>query len=556
MSFSYAQYSGDGATVNFTIPCPYINAADISVKVNGAVTAFTFLDSTHIHLAAAPANGAVVEVRRTTNKSSANVIFQDGSTLGKLDLNNSVTQLLYITEEAFDASAAALPLNSLNIYDAGSKNIINVADPVNPQDAATKHYMDVVATAAASSATAASNSATASAASATAAANSATAADASNTSAANQVTLAAAQVALATTQAGNAATSATNASTSASNAATIAAGVLATSTTSNSVGTGAKTFTTQSGKQFQAGQYVLISDSANSANFMHGTVTSYSGTSLVINSLDIGGSGTKASWNISISGTQGSQGIQGNTGPTGTFPMIAAAGTSDAITAAYNPAITLADQTLAAFVISATNTTTTPTFAPNGLTAHTVTARGGATLLVGDLPQNGVAIVEYNLANTRWELLNPAKSAVTSVFGRTGVVAATAGDYDGTAINMNGSTLTKPDIKGWYEVAEAVSSSAGAITYNYANGNVKTTPLTENITTMTLSNWPTTGKHGKLTLYITQGASAFTIAWPGAVTWGAAGAPDLSTVSKAYCIVLTTVNGGTTVYGMLGGSAL
>lgn len=84
-------------------------------------------------------------------------------------------------------------------------------------------------------------------------------------------------------------------------AANFAAAILATSVSSNTIGLGALTFTTQTGKQFAPGQFVLIS---SGANYVHGTVTSYIGTSLVINSLNTAGTGAFASWNISISGPQ------------------------------------------------------------------------------------------------------------------------------------------------------------------------------------------------------------------------------------------------------------
>ncbi len=91
------------------------------------------------------------------------------------------------------------------------------------------------------------------------------------------------------------------------------------------------------------------------------------------------------------------------------LPCVTAAGTADAITADYSPNLTLTDLTLAAFVATGKNTIGAPTFAPDGLTAHEITKRGGQPLYIGDIPAAGyVCIVEYNSANTRWELLNPA----------------------------------------------------------------------------------------------------------------------------------------------------
>lgn len=94
----------------------------------------------------------------------------------------------------------------------------------------------------------------------------------------------------------------------------------------------------------------------------------------------------------------------------GGFPVAAATGTVDAITATFSPAITLADKTICTVVAAGANTSTTPSFAPNGLTANTITKQGGQALAAGDIPRAGfVALLQYDLANTRWELLNPAK---------------------------------------------------------------------------------------------------------------------------------------------------
>jgi hypothetical protein len=75
-----------------------------------------------------------------------------------------------------------------------------------------------------------------------------------------------------------------------------------TSSTSHTVSTGAKTFTVSSGKSFFAGMYLTIaSTAAPTTNGLFCQVTSYSGTSLVVNVIAIQGSGTIASWSISLS---------------------------------------------------------------------------------------------------------------------------------------------------------------------------------------------------------------------------------------------------------------
>ena len=94
-----------------------------------------------------------------------------------------------------------------------------------------------------------------------------------------------------------------------------------TSTTSNSIGTGSKTFTVSSGKPYQAGTPLRIADAAAPAtNFLDAVVTSYSGTTLVVEAIGYGGSGTLTSWTVNIGGAKtidGTLGVsQGGTGAT------------------------------------------------------------------------------------------------------------------------------------------------------------------------------------------------------------------------------------------------
>jgi ribosomal protein S6E (S10) len=95
-----------------------------------------------------------------------------------------------------------------------------------------------------------------------------------------------------------------------------------TSTSSVAIGTGSKTFTTaDSGKPYQAGTPLRIADAAApETNFMDAIVTSYSGTTLVVDVFGYAGSGTKTSWTINIGGAKTVDGTlaiaQGGTGAT------------------------------------------------------------------------------------------------------------------------------------------------------------------------------------------------------------------------------------------------
>lgn len=131
----------------------------------------------------------------------------------------------------------------------------------------------------------------------------------------SQATISTAEAVISTTQATtstNAASTATTqagiATAAAAAAAAYSIALTATSATSLTIGLGTKTFTTQASKGFVANQFFSAISSANNANYMHGTVTSYSGTSLVVNVTDIGGSGAHTDWTLSVSGSQGPTG--------------------------------------------------------------------------------------------------------------------------------------------------------------------------------------------------------------------------------------------------------
>lgn len=87
-----------------------------------------------------------------------------------------------------------------------------------------------------------------------------------------------------------------------------------TSATSLAIGSGTKTFTTQSGKAWTVGQFVLAS--YDITRYMIGQVVSYSGSTLVLSVPSDGynSGGTFASWTLNLTGKRGGQGSTGNTG--------------------------------------------------------------------------------------------------------------------------------------------------------------------------------------------------------------------------------------------------
>lgn len=70
------------------------------------------------------------------------------------------------------------------------------------------------------------------------------------------------------------------------------------STTSNSVSVASKTFTTQAERDFTVGGSVMLISNASPSNYMIGTLTSYSSTTMVVNVTTAIGSGTYTDWII------------------------------------------------------------------------------------------------------------------------------------------------------------------------------------------------------------------------------------------------------------------
>ena len=102
------------------------------------------------------------------------------------------------------------------------------------------------------------------------------------------------------------------------------------------------------------------------------------------------------------------------------FTAAAAGGTGDAITATLNPPLTsLIDKIRVWITAAAANTTTIPTFSPNGLTAKTIVKWSNTPLLPGDIPgANAIILLEYNSTLDKWVLIDPAnntKSASTTL---------------------------------------------------------------------------------------------------------------------------------------------
>ena len=133
-----------------------------------------------------------------------------------------------------------------------------------------------------------------------------------------------------------------------------------------------------------------------------------------------------------------------------------AAGTVDAITATYSPALlAFTNGIVLRFRPTGVNTSTAPTFSPNGLTAKTIVKGANQPLLAGDIA--GVAAwaeVQYDLTLDKWVLINPATVTVKQIQSISASVAV-------NALTISASLLSL-DFRSTALGSGAVTTVAGA----------------------------------------------------------------------------------------------
>ena len=144
MSFlARVSYTANGNTNTFSFSFPYILTSHVKAYVDGVEdTSITFPTASSVQLSSTPANGAVVLIQRITPSDARLVDFQDGSVLTSSDLDQSADQNFFLSQETSDNVQSKLGLNASDRFDALNKRIINLANPVDNQDAVTKHYLE------------------------------------------------------------------------------------------------------------------------------------------------------------------------------------------------------------------------------------------------------------------------------------------------------------------------------------------------------------------------------------------------------------------------------
>jgi hypothetical protein len=106
-----------------------------------------------------------------------------------------------------------------------------------------------------------------------------------------------------------------------------------------------------------------------------------------------------------------------------------------------------------------------------------------------------------------------------------------------------------PEGDPWSKPIE-VGTTSGSVTISYTPGKVVRLTLGANVTSFTITNWPTPNTLGRLLLEIYYAGSYGINSWPAAVRWPADAVPALSSeAGKSDSILLWTTDGGSTVKG-------
>lgn len=115
------------------------------------------------------------------------------------------------------------------------------------------------------------------------------------------------------------------------------------------------------------------------------------------------------------------------------------------------------------------------------------------------------------------------------------------------ALQISDQELRRPILLDYAIKHNSISSSAGILTIDLTTGNSFVTTLTENVTTVTISNPPVTGAYGQFVIKIIQdgGGGAFTVTWPASVKWPSGTAPVITVTNNAIDeITLRTIDAG------------
>jgi hypothetical protein len=141
------------------------------------------------------------------------------------------------------------------------------------------------------------------------------------------------------------------------------------------------------------------------------------------------------------------------------------------------------------------------------------------------------------------------KTRINNYTGNIGVNLTSAPSVE---LHVVGNILAE---KTYMEKTSAPTISSGSLTLNLNNGSIFLVSLNGAITSITISNTPSTSNTAVgFSLIFTADGTARSVTWPASVKWAAGTAPTLtSTNTKKDVLSFVSTDNGTTWLGFVGG---
>lgn len=141
MAYSWQEQIKPAGTRDIQCDIEYLDKSYIHMYLDGVeTTGYTWTSATNIRLNSALTANTTVLLIRKTEREYLYIEFASGSPFIEVNVDSQNTQFLHLAQELVEGRA--IPGFYGNISMNGYR-ITNVADPVDLQDAATKHYVDV-----------------------------------------------------------------------------------------------------------------------------------------------------------------------------------------------------------------------------------------------------------------------------------------------------------------------------------------------------------------------------------------------------------------------------
>ena len=146
MAVTFNTFAGNGTTGPFSFTFEYIDETDVKVSIDGttqATTAYTFPTASTIQFVSlTPTSSQTIRIFRETDIDDLKATFFAGSSIRSQDLNDNFEQNNFAVQEIKTQFVTQANGSFSTNVDMNSNRIVDMADPVDAQDAVTKQYLE------------------------------------------------------------------------------------------------------------------------------------------------------------------------------------------------------------------------------------------------------------------------------------------------------------------------------------------------------------------------------------------------------------------------------